>query len=217
MRLFVIGVLLSALALAGNDPGIVILYQFDNFYSNGAFADVRAELASIMRKTGIGVEWHEKTSKSFPATSARLVIVHFRGHCTMDGFVERSNHGSGALALTHLVNGEVLPFSDVNCDLVRANVREGMLGFDKGNADLFLGRGLGRVVAHELWHILTKSTAHGRHGVTQRCLSPEQLVSDHIEVLEEDLERISPKQSVAAGSGDHADAPAHSGNGSGQL
>ena len=212
MRLIFASALLSVLALAGDQAGLVILYDVDNAYSSGAFADMRSELAGIMQKTGLEIDWHAKPSDSFPPTAAQIVIIRFRGHCTMDGLMTTHDHDSGALAVTHIVNGEVLPFSDVNCDLVRANVRAAMLGFDRQRADLFRGRALGRVVAHELWHILSKSTSHGRHGVTKKCLSPQQLVADRIEVLEEDLQRL-----VDAGSDAHGDPSAHIGNSGSQF
>lgn len=231
MRLILVGVLLAAFACARDASGLVILYEFDNTYSNGAFADMQHELSGIMHDTGLEIEWHAKPTASFPPTTSEIVIIRFHGRCNMDGLITAGRHGGGTLASTHIVNGEVLPFSDVNCDLVRANVRAAMLGYDKERAELFLGRALGRVVAHELWHILSGSTTHGRHGVTGRCLSPRQLVTDHLAFLEEDLHKLFAKRRrerlslattevaahVPAGSSSHADSAAHLGNGTGEF
>ena len=65
-----------------------------------------------------------------------------------------------------------------------------MHGDDFSHPDLFMGRALGRVVAHELVHILSKSAAHSEDGVSRRALSPKQLISPILRLSPYDLERI---------------------------
>ena len=66
MRLILVGVCFRRSLVRGTHPGLVILYEFDNTYSNGAFADMREELAGIMQKTGMDIEWHAKTVNVVP-------------------------------------------------------------------------------------------------------------------------------------------------------
>ncbi|HEX3992985.1 MAG TPA: hypothetical protein VHX39_17575, partial [Acetobacteraceae bacterium] len=77
----------------------------------------------------------------------------------------------GPYARTWMADGDVLPFGEVDCARVVNSVRDAMSGGDLPNwADQLLGRALGRVVAHELVHMLTRSVRHGRDGVTRhRC------------------------------------------------
>jgi len=53
-----------------------------------------------------------------------------------------------------------------------------------------LGRALGRVLAHEVVHILSKSGAHGRVGVAKTALSGSQLIAPELRLGAADLERI---------------------------
>jgi len=75
-----------------------------------------------------------------------------------------------------------MPFADIRCDAVSSLV---------GQADsLLFGRALGRVLAHELWHILGNTFAHGENGIAQRALSAEQLVSGRLALDPADLDRF---------------------------
>jgi hypothetical protein len=65
-----------------------------------------------------------------------------------------------------------------------------MSGGDFANADVLLGRALGRVLAHEVVHILSKSSAHGRTGVARTSLSGSQLIAPELRLGAADLERI---------------------------
>jgi hypothetical protein len=65
-----------------------------------------------------------------------------------------------------------------------------MSGGDFGNADVLLGRALGRVLAHEVVHILAKSGAHGHAGVAKTALSGSQLIAPELRLEAEDVERI---------------------------
>ena len=96
----------------------------------------------------------------------------------------------GPLAFTHSTDGEVLPFSMVSCDRVRHSVESAMWGGDRARADLLLGRALGRVLAHELVHIVAKSSKHGVKGVAKTALSGGQLIADRLELDVDDVERL---------------------------
>jgi hypothetical protein len=69
-----------------------------------------------------------------------------------------------------------------------------MFGGDYAQGDELLGRALGRVVAHELVHILTGSHDHGREGVAQAALSGAQLITPRLSLSPSDLERLRAEQ-----------------------
>jgi hypothetical protein len=65
----------------------------------------------------------------------------------------------------------------VRCDAVRdalAYLRPEAGAFEKQKA---LGQAMGRVVAHELYHVLANATAHAARGLAQAAESLEDLVS----------------------------------------
>ena len=57
--------------------------------------------------------------------------------------------------------------------------------------DALLGRALGRVLAHEVVHILSKSGQHGTSGVARTALSGSQLIAPELRLEPEDLDRIN--------------------------
>jgi hypothetical protein len=53
-----------------------------------------------------------------------------------------------------------------------------------------LGRALGRVLAHEVVHMLSKSALHGQRGVTKKALSGTQLLAPELLLDREDVDRL---------------------------
>ena len=73
------------------------------------------------------------------------------------------------LASTHVSDGAILPYVDVYCSRVAR-----MLPIETERHAFFarleaLGRALGRVIAHELYHIFGQTQKHGRWGLAQPC------------------------------------------------
>ena len=60
----------------------------------------------------------------------------------------------GYYAFTHVSDGNVLPFSEVECDKIASSIRPEMSKSQWHDRDSVLGRAMGRVLAHELYHML---------------------------------------------------------------
>jgi hypothetical protein len=176
-------------APAGASTGITLLLQFDNKHSERSVEEMKREMNAIMKDTGLELDFRSLKDFNPNVPVSDLVVVKFRGTCQMDTmpilFDER-----GPLAFTHSTDGEVLPFSEVACDRVRHSVESAMWGGDRRRADLLLGRALGRVLAHELVHIVAKSHKHGRKGIAMTSLSGVQLIADRLELDAHDVERL---------------------------
>lgn len=148
---------------------------------------MKHELGSILKGSGIQVEWRDRHYVGRSEWFANLVVVKFRGVCRMDADADR-DAGSGPLAFTYLSNGAVLPFSEVECDRVRSSLRSAMSRRDYLHSDAMFGRAMARVLAHELYHVLAGTEFHSAKGVAQRALSGSQLVSGQLELNPEDLD-----------------------------
>ena len=61
----------------------------------------------------------------------------------------------------------VLPFSDVDCDAVRGFLQKEMLSRPVDSREEIYGRALGRVLAHELYHVLAGTAIHGACGIAK--------------------------------------------------
>lgn len=94
--------------------------------------------------------------------------------------------GPEALAYTHSTDGQILPFIEVPCDRVRSSIRPVIWGGDARQSNFLLGRALGRVMAHEFYHVLAKTSRHGRTGIAKHSLSAAELISDELRFAEAD-------------------------------
>ena len=178
--------------LAASEPAVLtIVFQFDGPSSDKSADEMRRELGSIMQDSGIRIEWRDHKrigqSESFP----NLMVVNFRGKCRMDP-VPYLYDERGPLAFTYGTDGAILPFSEIECDHVRSTLQSAMHGGDYARSDLLFGRALGRVLAHELYHVLAATHSHAQYGVARRALSGSDLISDELRLTPSELQRIHP-------------------------
>ena len=168
--------------------GITIVLDFQGPRSEQSVAEMKREFAGIMKDTAVHFDFRSRSQASQEALSD-LVLVRFKGKCVLDpvGYLYDER---GPMAFTYSTDGVVQPFSDVACDKVTSAVRSAMSGGDFANADLLLGRALGRVLAHEVVHMLSKSGAHGHTGVAKTALSGSQLIAPELRLEPEDVERL---------------------------
>ena len=82
------------------------------------------------------------------------------------GVRARLTNGKVVLGTSLVSDGQVLPFSEVECDQVRKTLayEERATEMDRQCA---LGRAMGRVVAHELYHVLACTTKHAGRGLAR--------------------------------------------------
>lgn len=186
-----LGSLLSASSVPPAKPsGITLVLEFDDDHSNLSIEEMKREVSAIMKDSGLQFEFRSLSEVGSEESFNDLIVVKFHGRCSMENlpmlFDER-----GPLAFTHSSDGEVLPFSEVACDRIKLSVRSAMFGGDRKRADVLLGRALGRVLAHELYHIVAKTSKHGAKGVAQTALSGSQLISDRLELGPEDVKKLA--------------------------
>ena len=175
-------------AAFGFAEGVTIVLDFDGPHSEQTVAEMKREFAGILKDTPITVSWRTRQEAQREAL-ANLVVVRFKGKCVLDP-VPYLYDERGPMAFTYSTDGVMQPFSDVACDQVTSVVRSVMFGGDYGKADVLLGRALGRVLAHEVVHMLSGSEAHGHEGIARQSLSGNQLIAPELRLAPEDLERL---------------------------
>jgi hypothetical protein len=129
-----------------------------NFFERETNVDFRTELSSPTVVIG------------------RLVVLEMRGYCSPDRPALRQPGGL-ALGSTSISNGTVLPFGTIECDRIRSSVAR-VSDLSSYEAQQQFGQAMGRVVVHELYHMLSASTVHTKEGLTKPGLSAAELVSD---------------------------------------
>lgn len=167
---------------------LTVVLDFQGSHSERSILAMQREAQTILRASGIHLDWRTRSEASRESFND-LVLVKLSGNCDFhaapQAFGER-----GPLGSTFISDGRVLPFAEIACDQVAASVRSAMSGSDFETADVLLGRALGRVVAHELVHILTGSCEHGLEGVHKAALSGRQLIADSLPLSAPDAIRL---------------------------
>jgi hypothetical protein len=175
----------SVLAGQPSTP-VTLVVMPDGRYSGAAIREMVREAAHILEKTGVSLHWHLRE----PAQSVNglLVVVKLVGCCEMDG--PPSFQMSGPLGWSHEVDGIVLPFGDLACDNIRSAIQSALPAGNQLRSNILLGRAMGRVLAHELYHIVADTAEHGRDGAAQPALSARELTSGQLEFRPSDVEAI---------------------------
>ncbi len=168
---------------------LTVVFHFDSAYSDRSFLEMKREIGSILKDSGVHLDWRDRNKLNSAESFDNLVVVNFRGRCQMSPDALRADT-PGPLAFTHRSDGVVLPFSEVECDRVRSSVQRGMGGDDYVRSDLLLGRALARVLAHELYHVLASTGSHAARGIAQPALSSADLVSEQLQLNDAELDRM---------------------------
>lgn len=171
-----------------NRPPLTIVLDFRGLHATHSVEAMEREVAGILRGTGRAIEWRsweEASGTSFE----ELTVVRFDGNCGVPPW-PRNSSVEGPLGITHISDREVLPFSDISCAQIANSVGPAMLRMEPAQAETVFGRAMGRVVAHELIHMISRSTVHGHEGVTQPALSESQLTGERLDLSAKDLLRV---------------------------
>jgi len=181
-----------ALPIAAKPPvagaDVTVITNFKNSYSAPAIKAMQSEVEQILKSSGVSLEWRSR-DEAADATFNDLVVMTFKGSCVFNPMPIVYDE-LGPYAITRTTGGEVQPFGEVDCDHVVSSLHSAMTGGDFAKADQLLGRALGRVVAHELVHMLTKSKQHGREGVEKAALSARQLIAESLPLSTFDVDRL---------------------------
>ena len=175
-------------ACAARATDVTVVLDFDGPHSDRSVEQMKRETEGILRDAGLRLEWRTRGGLG-RGSYENLVVVRFKGRCILEP-VPMLYDERGPFAFTYNSDGAVLPFSEVECDHVTASVQEAMGVDDRARPDYTMGRALGRVLAHELVHILTRSAAHSGDGVDQPALSGRELIGAPLKLTREDVERL---------------------------
>jgi len=157
--------------LAGGSPSIAVFLDFESEPSAGTLSEMKNEITAIMKPSGLQFDWRmlkeRQSGESFPD----LVVVTFKGSCQADQPILYNElgpvHEGSALAFTQISDGRILPFSDVDCDTIRKYIAVQVASAMPEKRDSMLGRAVGRVLAHEMYHMFAGTAAHGNDGVAR--------------------------------------------------
>ena len=136
------------------------------------------EAQSDLAPSGLKLSWVSNRDLPGSGVYGTLTILRIRGECRPDAPDHndsvRAANGDPVLGQTHIADGKVLPIADILCDSVQKLVGPDLKTALPGDREQLFGRALGRVAAHELYHILAGTTEHAHRGLSR----PEQSSSE---------------------------------------
>jgi hypothetical protein len=180
--------MLPALAADTKSSAVTVILNFEGQHPNRAIRIMEREAEKILKDSDLHLDWvmrEDATQKSFQD----LVVLRFKGDCGLPSNT-RPLEAVGTLAFTYETDGVVQPFSEVSCDKVGSFLLSGLKNRVYTDPEKLMGVALGRVVAHELVHMLLGSGKHSDSGVFKPSLTVEQLVSAELPLDEGDADRL---------------------------
>jgi hypothetical protein len=159
---------------------VVVYLRTNAGQPNQPLQEMKREANALMDTAGYRLEWRSLTGQPVEAVEAAVAVVELRGICEVP---EPSAalvplEAASSLASTAVSNGEVLPFSWLECGTLSRMLAASLTG-DDGRQEFLYGRAMGRLVAHELYHILTKRREHDGGGIGKSHFSARDVLAEH--------------------------------------
>jgi hypothetical protein len=154
--------------------------------------EMEHEVENILRGAGRAIEWRSWEQATQGAFD-ELAVIRFNGNCGVPAWPHDST-ADGPLGFTHISDGAVLPFSEIACEKIAGSVGPAILRMEPAQAETVFGRAVGRVVAHELIHMISGSLIHSHEGIARSAFSPSDLTSERLDLSPTDLPRVAGKE-----------------------
>ena len=136
------------------------------------------------------IGWRMLSEVNRGETFETVVVSRFEGTCEAQG-LNGIGFRPGRLATTHAWRNEMLPFPDIDCDAIRAMLTP---RFDSTNTlrlRLLFGRAMGRVLAHEVYHIELNTPLHGSRGIAKPAFAASELFGQHFGFAPAEMEQMT--------------------------
>jgi hypothetical protein len=176
-------------------PLLAIFLNFDSRPSSTFIKNMENELSAILSPIDLNVRWYMADQNPAPEAWVRVVFLSFHGSCTYRA-PEPSAPETDRMELgeTAASGGVVLPYSDMNCDRLRAFIA----GEEpvRSGEEQRMGIAMGRVVAHELYHVLLQTGEHSEKGIAKAVFTPAALLRASFGFEAGELDRIRQKYAL---------------------
>ena len=204
MKLWLFCLMLGVLPGFGKDRPqgavpITLYTKFEQTTSPEVVAAMREEVANIMEPIGIAFEWRNLADATGSEVSVELAVITFKGACTTVALSPHTRGNPGALGWTHVSDGIILPFSEVDCDRIRTFMQRELLAREPAIRSMLFGRAVGRVLAHELYHIFANTSHHGSCGVGKGAYSVQELISNDFRFEDKETEILRARTHTEGG------------------
>ena len=160
---------------------VTVLVQFEKPYSTDSVVALRHELQLQFQPIGLKVDLLFADNVDANSEFNDLVVFKMKGACTMIPLpLGAMIDERGPLAMSYSADGEILHFGEVQCDRVRRSLERVLGRGSPEKSQSQFGAALGRVMAHEIYHMIADIKEHTRSGVTKASLSAEELLGSNL-------------------------------------
>lgn len=175
-------------------PLIGIAFAFREPPPSLAVEGMESELSRLLADSDIQLQWIERKKGRSVYVNGRIVVLDIVGNCELTEFgPQPSGH---ALAWNEITDGQFQPFITVDCNRLGRFIAKEVRGSDPDNRRRLLGRAIARVVAHEMYHLFTRTRNHSSSSTLFRSALPaEILVDEDVNFKAKEIERL--EQGVA--------------------
>lgn len=198
---FLVAVLRPGLAESGNLPHhrLVVYLKTAPGQPRPPADEMKREVDALMQGAGYSVSWRTTGDFGQDDGDAAVVVSEFQGICEVprQGTILAPPATGASLASTAVSDGEVLPFIEVDCATVARLLAPALPNEAAARRNFLYGRALGRVVAHELFHALTRTREHDDSGVAKHSFRASDILAEHFEFELATLKRFRESAPVA--------------------
>jgi len=180
-----------AFATDGDGPEVLLALYSDYQHEIPVTVEhaIHGEVDSIISPTGLTLEWRSLVNMKEGEVSAVLVFVRFKGSCDVTDLSPYPAYPF-TLGSTVINDGEILPYANVYCNAVRAFLAPQLLPMGPKDRAAAFGRAVGRVVAHELYHVLAHTRRHGSGGLAERAWKQQELMAVEFRFNQEEMQKL---------------------------
>ena len=133
-----------------------------------------------MAPIGLRFEWRDLARAGGHEVSPELAVVSFKGRCDTAGLVLHSKFEGAWVGRTSATGRFYRSPTSVVTGFETSH-RPDCSSYSAEDRPEKYGRALGRVLAHELYHIFAKTMRHGSSGVSKESYSVQDLLSDDLQ------------------------------------
>jgi hypothetical protein len=184
----------SSAAWAQAAPAVGLFLNFDHRPSPIFVKAMERELTKILLPAHLRLRWFMPNESSGAEKWLGKMTLQFHGSCAAIPFetdIAAGKHPYSSLiplADTPIEAGAILPYSETNCDRVRAFISTEEPA--SPGEETRLGIAIGRVLAHELYHFLLQTRIHSTTGIAEAVYTPKALLGRSLRFEHGELARI---------------------------
>jgi hypothetical protein len=158
---------------------------------------MQEESGLLMRSAGYQLHWLDPLERAeAPGTS--LIVIELTGACAPAEHAGRAADVD-RLAFTVVDHGKILPFITVDCAALQKTLASDLGREPRARRDVLYGRAMGRLVAHEMYHIESQNRGHSRDGVAEASVSSRELVAERFDFAPDAVAKLQAPSTETEG------------------